>query len=870
MKHLKKTHNQRTLCVLLIIILMAALLAVPGEAASSYEIDLSAVGNGSAGPGWSCSGGTGNGGTGTITFNSAASNNEYIIIKNTASASITRHIVIDASVDNISVIYDGSRINMTYYPASNTYGSLDSNVTINGGTNNAVTYKDIYNFNRSDVTVSRSAAGAVITHRGSGNLTTSITNSGAGTVVAYEGVKNTFKTTLNQNGTGTMRLLGNNTFGASSVNVATSAAMELRLSGANTVTDGYIRVPGTALLTIDSEASTPASPHSESGSLSIRGNSENAIIGSVGGNFDLAANSGQIVINGGTLTVIQNGEGGAAIGGGSGHIGNVEINGGNVTAKAINGAAIGGGAGANGTGNVTINGGTISAEITASVNGNGAGIGGGDGGTGNVTINGGIINVQSVYLGTGGGGAGIGGGRDAPGNITITDALITVNVARGAGIGNGSGNSLGAAGKVSITGGTISAYSTAGAGVGEGENNNRSPVLDICHTADIIAFSNGLYNPISGIIGDGNQGDGYFVNMYYDGGILAVDDRYMFVYAHGDKSLPLRIVPIPYAFTGFSYTTGMTTSRNDNVYLGTLSGGMQQLVQYFTFNPIIYSVRRMNEYFTNVNARVSWQHVVFGAGTGFPVYFPVTEKHVSIDGQPIDGVQDNTVMFPANTLYGKAIPAILGYTAVGHKWGTTPPNGSGTYTPGNPSKTITASDTIYFVYDQAKTDVTISKTVAGSFADRTKPFSFTVALRDAGGTPMSAGTSFTTVGGTGTLTLDANGAAVISLKHGQSITIINVLSACNIQIAETPESGYTTEFTDSGGASGSDDTGFRPVGDAARTFAFKNTRATAPPTGIIEDVRAFTALLLCAALLLAACTTAAFVFKRKRLWAGRD
>ena len=102
---------------------------------------------------------------------------------------------------------------------------------------------------------------------------------------------------------------------------------------------------------------------------------------------------GNIIINGGKVTV-RGGYSGAGIGGGyDGDDGNVTINGGIVTATGgENGAGIGGGFHGDG-GNVAINGGTVKATGGY----DGAGIGGGwYGAGGEVTINGGSIKASSI------------------------------------------------------------------------------------------------------------------------------------------------------------------------------------------------------------------------------------------------------------------------------------------------------------------------------------------------------------------------------------------------------------------------------------------------------------------------------------------
>ena len=100
------------------------------------------------------------------------------------------------------------------------------------------------------------------------------------------------------------------------------------------------------------------------GSLTARSNDNNGA--GIGGGWGLSVSgtSGNIIINGGTITATGAGSG-AGIGGGiAGGCGNIIINGGTVTARGgeRGGAGIGGGAGVNvPSGNITINGGTVTA-----------------------------------------------------------------------------------------------------------------------------------------------------------------------------------------------------------------------------------------------------------------------------------------------------------------------------------------------------------------------------------------------------------------------------------------------------------------------------------------------------------------------------
>ena len=182
------------------------------------------------------------------------------------------------------------------------------------------------------------------------------------------------------------------------------------------------------------------------------------------------SSSGQVTLNGGTVTAVG-GEEAAGIGGGydgsgQGGSGTVTVNGGTVTATGgLDAAGIGGGRNASGT--VTVNGGTV----TATGGRSGAGIGGGSFGSGTVTVNGGTVNATGGWLA-----AGIGGGIKELGTVTVTGG--TVNATGGeyaAGVGGGDNGS----GTVTVTGGIVNATGgPAAAGVGGGSSGSGTVTVD--------------------------------------------------------------------------------------------------------------------------------------------------------------------------------------------------------------------------------------------------------------------------------------------------------------------------------------------------------------------------------------------------------
>ena len=98
--------------------------------------------------------------------------------------------------------------------------------------------------------------------------------------------------------------------------------------------------------------------------------------------------------------------------------------------------------------------------------------------------------------------------------------------------------------------------------------------------------------------------------------------------------------------------------------------------------------------------------------------------------------------------------------------------------------------------------LTVSKTVSGdqaTDADRSQPFTFTVTLKDKDETPLQGTYSYTGAAieegvmppQKGTLTLDANGQATVSLTHGQSITIEDIPNGATYEVTEKDHSGFT-------------------------------------------------------------------------------
>ena len=93
-------------------------------------------------------------------------------------------------------------------------------------------------------------------------------------------------------------------------------------------------------------------------------------------------------------------------------------------------------------------------------------------------------------------------------------------------------------------------------------------------------------------------------------------------------------------------------------------------------------------------------------------------------------------------------------------------------------------------------ELEIGKTVTGTGGDREKEFRFTVTLKDRDGAPMHGEIRYIGVGGKadGTLTLDANGQAEFTLKHGESIRLTDLPTGTQYTVEEldADKDGYAT------------------------------------------------------------------------------
>jgi hypothetical protein len=226
------------------------------------------------------------------------------------------------------------------------------------------------------------------------------------------------------------------------------------------------------------------------------------------------------------------------------------------------------------------------------------------------------------------------------------------------------------------------------------------------------------------------------------------------------------------------------------------------------------------------------------------------------------------------------VPEISGYEYIQWKKGLSGAPQSGSFpNPTLSSAEVIAGMDIYLIYEKTGTDVTVSKTVTGSYGNKTKEFNFTVYLKDRDGVKLKAGTMFNLEGGTlqgsgatapagGARALDSDGKITFTLTHGQSLTIKEVPAYGKVHIIEENYAPlYETSFTDSEESSSTlgGNTQERNMTGAPRTFAFVNERVAVPVVGVdAGDTGTIIILPLLALLAGMAWLTAGVPYRRRR------
>jgi len=496
---------------------------------------------------------------------------------------------------------------------------------------------------------------------------------------------------------------------------------------------GSIRVAPGATLTIDSAGA----PGSSTGSLTVT--AQTADSSAIGGGQNAAAiNSGNIIINGGTVNASQTiaESTGAAIGGG-----------GYTSASTTTQRA--------GTGNVTINGGTV----RATSNGRGAAIGGGG------------IKAYSAYAGAG--------------NIKITGGVVVAaNTGYGAAIGSGStlysdnvsagGQARGGDYNITVTGGFVTAAADKGAAlgsgiVGHGGALGNSRTVNIGSGAHFKAYAGGV-NITSGsftafarpAIDIGTlSGDGYFVNARFANAVSSSAATTFLVRQDGWGPV-IDTLMLPAAYRCFAYSTD--GPRTDNISAG-------------------------------------------------------AADEAPIGGVVHDDSDKSLELFSINTSNGYAAHGDASYALL--------------------SVTLDKNAAIPPVYEEpVLTEVTITNIVKGDYADKTRPFLFTVYYYtdELGAAPAAPVGEYS-----------------FTLSHGQKVILEDIPSDIYIRIVMGESDEYIPAYKDSADADGAEgnDTGVLLTGDQPRTFDFENTMYEVVPTGISDSSAGFLSLLLVSVLLLA-------------------
>jgi hypothetical protein len=144
------------------------------------------------------------------------------------------------------------------------------------------------------------------------------------------------------------------------------------------------------------------------------------------------------------------------------------------------------------------------------------------------------------------------------------------------------------------------------------------------------------------------------------------------------------------------------------------------------------------------------------------------------------------------------------------------------------------------VYWSGSMDLTITKTLAGDFADMTQTFEFTVSGLTAGdicaytrytSTDGTTWTAATGEGATGTLTANSSGVLTnIRLGHHQKI-VISIPSGTNVTVSET-NGVYTASYVIGSGTATAGNTTGSITMDDDKSVAFTNTLNAVSPTGV--------------------------------------
>jgi len=595
-----------------------------------------------------------------------------------------------------------------------------------------------------------------------------------------------------------------------------------------------IIVPKDAAITIDNNESNK---NSELTAYAASGSSAAAIGFKNETNTNNLGNAGHITINGGKINASVSGNNvGAAIGGGvKGSGGAITVNGGTVNATVYGGgggAAIGGGTMGSG-GDILITGGTVNATNNSSSSNAGAAIGGGSsmGIGGNIRITGGTVNALVTH----GYGAAIGGGwAGHGGNITISGGIVTARNETennaGAAIGGGTNAS---GGNIKITAGTVTATCTNGSGAAIGGGTNGSGG-DITITGGTVVATGGVY--IANVEDD-------YIEFYAGAGI-----------GGGDSGDPATI-HIGSSANIKAYAYGMDMENymgkpaidveNDNDGSGFYVNA--QMNKILRSEPTDINVYAHDDKTTKLDTlTLPGDYRCFAYVTGAVMRIDNLYADLGYEAM-IDRVKDDVIkVFSVNTL--------TDYDSVNPAYAT---EGIG----------------VVHIKLRSSTDVTVSKTVKGDYANKTQAFTFTVYLKDYYKTPLENEIIEYTGGviegmnatapADSSVTLGAQGEATFTLLHGQTVTFKGLQASYSIRIEETEDTNYRTLHKVDGVTGEKDrDTDYIQVTSNGRKIDFENTRQIAIPAGIADDTTTAT-VIIAGILILAAGWVGMQVFKRR-------
>lgn len=165
-----------------------------------------------------------------------------------------------------------------------------------------------------------------------------------------------------------------------------------------------------------------------------------------------------------------------------------------------------------------------------------------------------------------------------------------------------------------------------------------------------------------------------------------------------------------------------------------------------------------------------------------------------------------------------------------------------TYSNANAPSAADQGITDKVAFTNAYQSLKISKTVTGNLGDKTKPFTFTLALTQSDNPITGKTYPVSGLAGTTSITFGEDGTATIELKDGQSAIINNLPVGAQCTVTETTTPGYAMSVT----TTGTKVTGGAQVtvtGNSTQTIDFTNDCTIQPPTGLHGETRPYKAMV---------------------------